>query len=116
MSARVTVIGSPEDPIRVVQVPGDGLLPYALEVETVVPRKERITLTWYDRIEEARAGYEALVRAVSEGALEKKESAQPEIIRCKDCRRRELECSYCSRVSNFVEDDFFCADGERRKE
>lgn len=72
MSARVTVIGSPEDPIRVVQVPGDGLLPYALEVQVTVPRHERITLTWYDTIEEARAGYEALVRAVSDGALERR--------------------------------------------
>lgn len=72
MSARVTVIGSPEDPIRVVQVPGDGLLPYALEVETVVPCHNRIALCWYDTIEEARAGYEALVRAVNDGALERR--------------------------------------------
>lgn len=72
MSARVTVVGSPEDPIRVTKVPEDDLLPYALEVQVVVPRKERITLTWYDTLEEARAGYEALMRAVSEGALERR--------------------------------------------
>lgn len=72
MSARVTVIGSPEDPIRVTKVPEDDLLPYALEVETVVPRRDLITLCWYDTIEEARAGYEALVRAVSDGALERR--------------------------------------------
>jgi len=72
MSARVTVIGSPEDPIRVTKVPEDDLLPYALEVETVVPRRDRITICWYDTLEEARAGYETLVRAVSDGALERR--------------------------------------------
>lgn len=72
MSARVTVIGSPEDPIRVTKVPEDDLLPYALEVQCTVPRNERITITWYDTLEEARAGYEALVRAVSDGALERR--------------------------------------------
>lgn len=72
MSARVTVIGSPEDPIRATKVPEDDLLPYALEVQVVVPRQQTITLTWYDTLEEARAGYEALVRAVSEGALERR--------------------------------------------
>ncbi len=72
MSARVTVIGSPEDPIRVTKVPEDDLLPYALEVETVVPAHNRIALCWYDTLEEARAGYEALVRAVSDGALERR--------------------------------------------
>lgn len=72
MSARVTIIGSPEDPIRVTKVPEDDLLPYALEVETVVPRKERITICWYDTLQEAVTGYEALLRAVSEGALERR--------------------------------------------
>lgn len=72
MSARVTVIGSPEDPIRVTKVPEDDLLPYALEVQVVVPHHERITLCWYDTLEEARAGYESLVRAVSDGALKRR--------------------------------------------
>lgn len=69
---RVTVIGRSGDPVRVTKVPEDNLLAYALEVQVTVPRIERITLCWYDTLEEARAGYEALVRAVSEGALERR--------------------------------------------
>ena len=72
MSARAVVIGRSGDPIRVTKVPEDDLLPYALEVQVVVPRQQTITLTWYDTLEEARAGYEALMRAVSDGALERR--------------------------------------------
>ena len=41
-----------------------------------------------------------------------------ELVRCKDCRWREQEqpgMVYCPNVmGNWVEDDWFCADGERR--
>lgn len=42
------------------------------------------------------------------------------VVRCKDCRWREQEqpgMVYCPNVmGNWVEDDWFCADGERREE
>ena len=42
------------------------------------------------------------------------------LIRCKDCvnaQYREAGMVYCSRmVGSWVEDDWFCADGERRNE
>ena len=42
------------------------------------------------------------------------------VVRCKDCRWREREqpgMVYCpNTVGNWVEDDWYCADGERRKD
>lgn len=47
-------------------------------------------------------------------------SAQPEIIRCKDCKYHEDEESgmvYCpNQVGGWVSEDFFCKDGEREEE
>ena len=41
------------------------------------------------------------------------------VVRCKDCRWREREqpgMVYCpNTVGNWVEDDWYCADGERRE-
>ena len=42
-----------------------------------------------------------------------------ELIRCKDCKYRGNIDGYCYKRNNrmaasFVEDDWFCADGERR--
>lgn len=44
-----------------------------------------------------------------------------EIVRCKDCRFRVLHQCNCEKKENvtygmFTEDDFFCANGERRTE
>ena len=51
-------------------------------------------------------------------AIENVPSAQPEIIRCKDCIHHEDESPgmvYCpNQVGGWVGEDFFCADGERR--
>ena len=42
-----------------------------------------------------------------------------ELVRCKDCRWREREqpgMVYCpNTVGNWAEDDWYCADGERRE-
>ena len=42
-----------------------------------------------------------------------------EVVRCKDCKRHEGECLrmvYCpNQVGGWVREDFYCADGERRK-
>ena len=46
--------------------------------------------------------------------LEKLPSAQPEIIRCKDCARREM-CRTTSVWAVAPSDDWYCADGERRR-
>lgn len=48
-------------------------------------------------------------------------SAQPEIIRCKDCKYRDPEDKKCD-SGHFIQwqlprdDDWFCADAERREE
>jgi hypothetical protein len=41
---------------------------------------------------------------------------QPEIVRCKDCWKREFDNCPFNEFSEFYkpDDDFFCADGERR--
>jgi hypothetical protein len=41
---------------------------------------------------------------------------QPEIVRCKDCAWREYDNCPFNEFSEFYkpDDDFFCADGERR--
>ena len=46
---------------------------------------------------------------------------QPEIIRCKDCVKRETSACPCSSTGDphldwVPDDDWFCADGERRTE
>lgn len=52
--------------------------------------------------------------------LETLPSAQPELIRCKDCKHHEDEepgMVYCpNRVGGWVSEDFFCKDGKRRDE
>lgn len=53
-----------------------------------------------------------MVRSIS-SVLDDLPSAQPEIIRCKDCIKRE----YCRTVTVWAippEDDWYCADAERR--
>jgi len=47
-------------------------------------------------------------------------AAQPEIIRCKDCKHHTYEepgMVYCPTniVGGWVSEDFFCKDGERRE-
>ena len=40
---------------------------------------------------------------------------QPEIVRCKDCWKREFDnCPFNEYSMVVPEDDFFCADGERK--
>ena len=40
---------------------------------------------------------------------------QPEIVRCKDCWKREFDnCPFNEYTEFEPEDDFFCAEGERR--
>ena len=53
--------------------------------------------------------------------IKKLPSAQPEIIRCKDCNHSYdgiggTFCSYGICVGCVVETDFFCRDGERRED
>ena len=44
--------------------------------------------------------------------LEELPSAEPEIIRCKDCiYRRDAACDY---VDFWLQDDYFCSRGERK--
>lgn len=54
------------------------------------------------------------------GALEEVPSAQPEIVRCRECKHRTQGVGgfyMCNRLwDQFIDDDFFCADGERRSE
>lgn len=50
--------------------------------------------------------------------LEQMPSAQPEIIRCKDCQHyvygEDEEQYYCRQTGIGTEEDFYCAYGERR--
>lgn len=40
---------------------------------------------------------------------------QPEIVRCKDCKYHgNIYPDYCVNLEQNTNDDFFCADGERR--
>ena len=48
------------------------------------------------------------------GKIEALPPAQPEIIRCKDCARREM-CRTTSVWAVAPSDDWYCADGERRR-
>ena len=48
------------------------------------------------------------------GKIEALPSAQPEIIRCKDCARREM-CRTTSVWAVAPSDDWYCADGERQR-
>ena len=42
---------------------------------------------------------------------------QPEIVRCKDCWKREFDnCPFYEYSMVVQDDDFFCADGERRQQ
>lgn len=51
--------------------------------------------------------------------IESLPSAQPEIVRCKDCKYHDDEepgAVYCpDRVGGWVSEDFFCAGGERKE-
>ena len=47
--------------------------------------------------------------------LERLPSAQPEIIRCKDCKKRE-HCRTTNTWAVAPSDDWFCADAERKEE
>ena len=40
---------------------------------------------------------------------------QPPIVRCKDCKWRGTNACFC-KAKNDVQDDWFCSEGERRKE
>lgn len=51
--------------------------------------------------------------------LKSRPSAQPEIIRCKDCKHRDPEDKKCDCGHDIVwnlprQDDWYCADAERR--
>ena len=56
------------------------------------------------------------------GDLEDLPSAQPEVIRCKDCKYWDTTWQnddapnyhYCPMLDGIREDDFYCADAERR--
>lgn len=62
---------------------------------------------------------EYIVRETGYPGAIKKEIVQ-ELVRCKDCRWHEREqpgMVYCPCiVGNWVEDDYFCADGEVRED
>ena len=54
-------------------------------------------------------------------AIKELPSAEPQIIRCKDCKHSYDDiggtyCSYGVCVDCVVEEEFFCRDGERREE
>ena len=40
--------------------------------------------------------------------------AQPEIVRCKDCKWYSSEMSWCNNLNSPKEQTFYCADGKRR--
>lgn len=45
-------------------------------------------------------------------SIKEQPSAEPEIVRCKDCiYRRDDECDY---VDFWLQDDYFCSRGERK--
>ena len=44
----------------------------------------------------------------------KEAKEQPEIVRCKDCRRYDEKISFCDNCHLPREQTFFCADGKRR--
>jgi len=39
--------------------------------------------------------------------------AQPEIVRCKDCKKF-IPPHGCMHIENYIDADWFCADGERK--
>ena len=53
-------------------------------------------------------GYEALTNAT------KIIKSEPQIVRCKDCKHWEKSNGHCPFNSIFTNDDWFCADGERK--
>lgn len=66
----------------------------------------------------------AYIRGFEQGRTQgmidaKEEVAQPELIRCKDCRHRDEETGFCEGRGwpmQLVLDDGFCDKGERREE
>ena len=58
-----------------------------------------------------------LIRAEkAQDALQKLPSAQPEIVRCKDCRWHETDINQCGRqVCAVMYDDDFCSLAERKE-
>lgn len=68
------------------------------------------------------AWQDALGRA--EGVIGDLPSAEPEIIRCRDCKYSQMtdddECRYCkiwfAEEEHFLPGDYYCADAERREE
>lgn len=60
--------------------------------------------------------YDSLAKMIDE-LLEDR----PELVRCKDCKWRGIEYGYtkgwCEKNhGSFLDEDFFCADGERRED
>jgi len=67
-----------------------------------------------------RGQFGAGVLVVIKESVEELPSAQPEIIRCKDCKHRDLEDKKCDCGHDIQwqlprQDDWFCADAERRE-
>ena len=61
-------------------------------------------------------GYVWIIRSDAWARIDALPSAQPEIIRCKDCTWFDSP-RVCLRHGRFVENNnWFCADGERRRE
>ena len=58
---------------------------------------------------------EAEISRISNAYLELvgKASKQPKVVRCKDCKRFVPPHS-CTHIDNYIDGDWFCADGERR--
>lgn len=84
---------------------------------------ERVSATFYDEEYEEWTQKTVTIADVLDSVCDDYTvltSAQPEIVRCKDCRWREQEqpgMVYCPNImGNWVEDEWFCADGEAREE
>lgn len=59
--------------------------------------------------------------ALAKTYIEQLPSAQPEIVRCKDCKfytkmRADLKTGICSLASRHLGDDGFCSEAERRND
>ena len=72
------------------------------------------------RLSEFYRFYELPNIAVSRENFEKMRSAQPEIIRCKDCKHyngedRDICCPLADYAQSKCGADWFCADGERKE-
>ena len=74
-----------------------------------IPRVPWLRKDWQER-------YEPYINA--EKAIRTLPTAQPEIVRCKECKyncKEEYEDEYmCSNLDRLVWDDWYCAEAERR--